>query len=202
MTATVDLLNLTTRISIFVASFDRLLRLRRSAGTFAYAGPTIFSQRCRCPNILVCLMFSRSFKKHVRSAVLHIISLAPYVAVYTHGWAADSMNGGVRLKAQNERLLQRLALRDEETRIKDPQVARIAPHRRVHCPPTKRMAILELRAARDGSLEQTARTSQVTAATRSPRGLRGWTKKVLKRGYNCVLLSTGFRTFSGTRSSD
>ena len=52
------------------------------------------------------------------------ISLAQYATVYTRSWAVDSMNGRVRLKAENKRLLQELALRDEEIRIKD---ARMAP---------------------------------------------------------------------------
>ena len=31
--------------------------------------------------------------EHVGSAVLHVISLAQYAAVYTRSWAVDSMNG-------------------------------------------------------------------------------------------------------------
>ena len=38
--------------------------------------------------------------KHVRSAVLHVISLAQYAAVYSRSWAVDSMDSRVRL-AQN-----------------------------------------------------------------------------------------------------
>ena len=47
----------------------------------------------------------RSWKKHVRSAVLHVISLAQYATAYTRGWAVDSMNGRVRPKAQKDQLL-------------------------------------------------------------------------------------------------
>ena len=107
----------------------------------------------------------KSWKKHVRSAMLHVISLAQYATVYTRSWAVDSMNGRVRLKVENKRLWQELALRDEEIRIKDARMARIAPHRRPHYPPTERMAILELRAARGWTLEQTAETFQLTPPT-------------------------------------
>ena len=31
----------------------------------------------------------RGWKQHLRSAVLHLISLAQYASVYTRSWAAD-----------------------------------------------------------------------------------------------------------------
>ena len=34
----------------------------------------------------------KGWKKQVRSAVLHVLSLAQYAAAYTRGWAADSIN--------------------------------------------------------------------------------------------------------------
>ena len=105
----------------------------------------------------------KAWNKHVRSAMLHVISLSQYAAVYTRSWAVNSINGRVRLKAEKDQMEEELALRSEESRIKDARMERIAPHRRPHYPPTERMAILELRAARGWSLEQTARTFQVTA---------------------------------------
>ena len=124
----------------------------------------------------------KAWKGHVRSAMLHVISLAQYAAVYTRSWAVDSMNGRVRLKAENDRLLQELALRAEEIRIKDARMARIAPHRRPHYPPTERMAILELRAARGWSLAQTANTFQVSAAT-----IASWIKRVDEEGPDALV---------------
>ena len=56
--------------------------------------------------------------------MLHVISLAQYATVYTRSWAVDSMNGRVRLKAENDRQKQEIALLREEIRIKD---ARMAP---------------------------------------------------------------------------
>jgi hypothetical protein len=45
----------------------------------------------------------KSWNKQVRSAVLHVLSLAQYAAVYSRGWAADSTNTRVRLKAELDR---------------------------------------------------------------------------------------------------
>ena len=39
----------------------------------------------------------KSWKTHVRSAMLNVVSLAQYAAVYSRSWAADSMNGRARL---------------------------------------------------------------------------------------------------------
>src|SRR5271167_4566373 len=93
----------------------------------------------------------------VKSAILHIIALAQYALTYSRSWAADSSNERVRLKAENDRLTQEVALLREEIRIKDVRMAQIDPQRRPHYLPTESMAILELRAARGWSLEQAAK---------------------------------------------
>ena len=84
----------------------------------------------------------------VKSAVLHAIALAHYAIVSARSRAADSINGRVRLGAQNDRLQEECALLREELRIKNARIAQIAPQRRPHYGPHERMAILELRAAR------------------------------------------------------
>ena len=123
----------------------------------------------------------KHWTKHVRSAVLHVISLAQYAAVYSRSWAVDSMNGRVRLRAELDRAHQEIALIREVMRIKDARMARIAPLRRPHYPPTERMAILELRAARGWSLEQTADAFLVTAAT-----IASWIQRVDEEGSDAV----------------
>ena len=90
----------------------------------------------------------KAWTKHVRSAMLQVISLAQFATVYSRSWAVDSLNGRVRLKVENDRLRQEVALLKEEVRIKDARMAQINPHRRPHYPSTERMAILEFRAAR------------------------------------------------------
>ncbi len=93
----------------------------------------------------------RKWTDRFRSAVLHVIGLAQYATIYTRSWAADSRNARMRLKAENDRLRQEVALLEEEIRIKDGRIQRIEPHKRPHYPPTERMAILELRTARGWS---------------------------------------------------
>lgn len=119
----------------------------------------------------------KGWSKHVRSAVLHVISLAQYITVYTRSWAADSVNGRVRLKAENERLKQEVALLKEQSRINGRRTDLTPPHRRPHFPATERLAILELRAARGWSIRQTADAFHVTSAT-----VRSWVKQVDEKG--------------------
>jgi putative transposase len=107
----------------------------------------------------------KQWPSRVRSGVLHAISLAHFSLTYTRSWAANSWNARIRLKAENDRLRQELALVQEEMRIKDSRMLRIPAQRRPHYPPTERLAILELRAARCWSRSQTARHLMVTPAT-------------------------------------
>ena len=72
----------------------------------------------------------KSWKSHVRSAMLNVVSLSQYAAMYTRSEAADSTNGRVRLKVEKDRLLEELALKNEELRIKDARMARSSCHRR------------------------------------------------------------------------
>lgn len=105
----------------------------------------------------------KSWTSTVRSAMLHVISLARFATVHTRSWAVDSINERVRLKAENCPLRQEFVLLQEEIQIKDARMAQINPQRRPHYPPTERMAILELRAARGWTLEQAADTFLLTA---------------------------------------
>ena len=108
---------------------------------------------------------SKGWTGHARSAVLHIIGLAQYVTVYTRSWAANSPNERMRLKAENDRFQAEVALLKEEIRIKDARLLRWDPRKRPQYPPTERMAILELRAARSWSKQKTADAFHLTAAT-------------------------------------
>jgi hypothetical protein len=59
----------------------------------------------------------RSWTSRVKSAILHVISLAQFTMAYTRGWAADSPNSRIRLKADLDRAHQEIALLREELRI-------------------------------------------------------------------------------------
>ena len=109
--------------------------------------------------------------------MLHVISLAQFAAAHTRGWAANSINARIRLKAETDRLQQQVQLLREEIRIKDARLEQVPASRRPHYPPVERMAILELKAARNWSLEQTARAFLVTAAT-----IASWLKRADEKG--------------------
>lgn len=92
--------------------------------------------------------FPKGWKKYVPSAVLHVIALAQYTTIIdARGWAADSSNQRVRIRADLDRANQEIELLREELRIMDARLARIDPHRRPQYPPRERMAIVQLRAA-------------------------------------------------------
>ncbi len=107
----------------------------------------------------------RGWPRHVKSAVLHAIALGQYAMAFTRSWAVNSRIARVQLKAENDQLRQEVALLTEEIRIKDARMKRVDPQKRPRYVPAERMAILELRAARGWSAQQTAEALLVTAAT-------------------------------------
>ncbi len=119
---------------------------------------------------------------HVKSAMLHLISLAQYASAYTREWAVNSPISRMRLKAENDRLRQRAALLTEETRIKDARMMRIPALERPHYLPTDRMSILEIRAAHGWSMQQTADAFLVTAAT-----IASWMKRLDEQGADALV---------------
>ena len=48
--------------------------------------------------------------KNVKSAVLHVVSLAHHAILTTRGWAANSINARARLAADNDQLKQEVQL--------------------------------------------------------------------------------------------
>ena len=94
----------------------------------------------------------------------------------------NAFNGRVQLKAESDRQGQEIVLLREEIRVKDARMAQINPHRRPHYPPTERMAILELRAARGWSLEQAGDTFLLTAPT-----VASWMKRVDEQGPDALV---------------
>ena len=90
----------------------------------------------------------KTWPNHIKAAVIHTISLAHTALVCSRGWAADSRLQRVRLASELDRARTEISLRREEIRIKDIRMAKIPPRKRPFYPPTERMAILELKAAR------------------------------------------------------
>ena len=128
------------------------------------------------------LQLPKSWPATVRSAMLHVISLAKYAAVYTRSWAADSPNARVRLRAAGDRSQEDAMLLREEMRIKDARMASIPPQRRPFYAPTERLAILEVRAARGWSLEQTAKSFLVR-----PKTVATWMKRLDEDGSEALV---------------
>ncbi len=125
---------------------------------------------------------SAGWSQHARSAMLHVISLAQFALAYTRGWAVNSQVTRVRLKAENDRLRQQVALLTEEIRIKDARMRLTAAQRRPHYLPTERTSILELRAVRAWSLQQTADAFLVTPAT-----ITSWMKRLDEEGPDALV---------------
>lgn len=101
---------------------------------------------------------------------------------YTRGWAANSINARIRLRAQLDQANQEIVCLRKEIGIKDARLEQIDPHRRPHYPPTQRMAILELRAARNWSLQKTATVFLVTPAT-----IASWMKRLDEQGPDALI---------------
>ena len=128
------------------------------------------------------LPLPRSWTSRVKSAILQVISLAQFTMAHTRGWAANSPNSRIRLKADLDRAHQEIALLCEELRIHQARMAQLPPHRRPYYPPVQRMAILQLRAARNWSLEQTAKAFLVTAET-----IASWLKRIDEQGPDALV---------------
>ena len=73
----------------------------------------------------------------------------------------------------------------EEVRIKDARMALLPTQRRPHYPPSERMAILELRAARGWTLAQTARAFLVTPLT-----IAHWLRRLDEQGSHALVQLT------------
>ena len=82
----------------------------------------------------------------------------------TRAWAtaATSRQPTTRLQAELDRANTEIALLNEELTIKNDRLDRVPPRRRPHYRPTDRMRILQLKAARGWSTEQTAKVFSVT----------------------------------------
>ena len=128
------------------------------------------------------LPLPRGWPRRVRSAVVQVVSLARTSLALTQGRASHSMNSQLRRQAEDDRLQQETQLLREEIRIKDARMEQLEAHRRPHYPPTERLAILELRAARGWSLTQTARTFLV-----SPLTIASWMGRLDEEGPDALV---------------
>ena len=114
----------------------------------------------------------RDWPEYVRSAVVHVISMAHTAMIWTRSWASNSPMQRVRLAGLHDQAKNEIELLQEEIRIKDARMSKIAARHRPYYPANERMAILELRAARGWSVAQTAQKFLVEPETISTWGRR------------------------------
>jgi transposase-like protein len=122
----------------------------------------------------------RGWKKHIKSSVLHAISLA--TAALT---IARSRGATRSLHAELERTTNEIALLKEELEIKDSRWNRLVSRRRPRYTPIQRMRILQLKAARGWSYEQAAQIFVVNEQT-----LRSWLRRVDEEGESALVQLT------------
>jgi len=131
-----------------------------------------------------------SWPRRARAAALHAVSLAHSAITCSRGWCADSPLRRVQLQGQLDQAKTEIALLREELRIKDGRMSRIEPHRRPFYPPTARMTILELKAARAWNLPQTARAFLLETET-----VAAWMKRLGDPADDLVQLSAPVNKF-------
>ena len=131
-------------------------------------------------------------------AVLHVISLAQFAAAHTRGWAANSINARMRLKAENDRLQQEVELLREEIRIKDARMEQIpaSPARIIR--PSSAWPSWNSRPRAVGRWSKRPQRS-LSPPPPSPRGSNGLTRTAPQPSCNCLSRrSTSSRNSSAT----
>jgi transposase InsO family protein len=115
----------------------------------------------------------KNWPQSVKTAVLHVVSLAHVAIVHARSIVVNGPDAGTRHTGDLQGALDEIALLDEELRIKDTRMTATDAHRRPHYRPIERMAILELKAARGWSQAETARRFLVKSTT-----IASWLKRV------------------------
>ena len=108
-----------------------------------------------------CAPLLRCWSKHVKSGLLHAISLAAMALTIARSRRARS-----RLQTELDRANGEIDLLKEELAIKDARWGRLPSRRRPHFTPIQRMRILQLKATRGWSCEQAARAFMIDELTK------------------------------------
>jgi transposase InsO family protein len=119
----------------------------------------------------------RGWARHVKSSLLHAISLAAMALAVARDRHARS-----RLETELERADTEIALLKEELAIKDARWGRVPPRWRPHFTPVQRMRILQVKAARGWSREQAADAFMIDEQT-----LRSWLRRVDEEGEGALI---------------
>lgn len=124
------------------------------------------------------LMLPKGLPRRVRSALLHAISLARVTLIAVRAQTTFKHPS----RSRRERLQQEISLLREEIRLKDARMNRIPAPRRPHYLPTERLAILEMRAAREWSQAQAADRMLITPAT-----ISSWMSRLGEQGPEALI---------------
>lgn len=127
-------------------------------------------------------MFPKTWPHAARAAVLHAVSLASTSMAIVRGRAMDCRRRQVRQHAKVEQLHNEIALLREKLQFTDARMGAVPPPRRPRHWAVQRMAILEHRAQRGWSLEQTGQRFLGEART-----IAAWTKRLDERGEGALV---------------
>jgi hypothetical protein len=124
----------------------------------------------------------RGWTQHVKSALLHAVSLASMALMLARSRTAVSHIERRRLRAELDRATTEIVLLREELAIKNARWSRLSSRRRPFYTPVQRMRILQLKAARNWSCEQASQTFLIDEQT-----LRSWLRRVDERGERALI---------------
>ena len=124
----------------------------------------------------------RGWTQHVKSALLHAVSLASTALTLARSRAATSHLERRRLQGELDRATTEIALLREELEIKEARWSRLASRRRPFYTPVQRMRILQLKAARGWSCAQAAKAFLIDEQT-----LRSWLRRVDEQGERTLI---------------
>ncbi len=119
----------------------------------------------------------KGWKKCIKSGVLHALSLARHCTFAIRAEEANDPSQAVRQRGKIQDLETELERLREELRIKDGRMQRMPARHRPHYTPAERIQILELRALRGWSKNETARRFFVSCTSVST-----WTGRVDELG--------------------
>jgi transposase-like protein len=131
-----------------------------------------------CPVILL----PRGWPVWVKSALLHTIGLARMALLDAQAGFENSPLPAARQAAENSRLREELAMRDEVIRILRSRMECIPPAQRPHYPPTERLAILKLRTRAGWNTAETADQFSLTPPT-----IASWMQRLDEEGPDALV---------------
>ena len=123
------------------------------------------------------LPLPKGWPRHVKSPVLHAISLASAALTLARSRAASIRDSKRRLRAYLEHAHTEIAQLREELDLKDARWSRLKSRRRPHYSPIERMRILELKAARGWSRDEVSERFLIADQT-----MQSWMRRVDEDG--------------------